>query len=152
MQDEKTEKDSPVDPDSLGPTDTFIISNRQTLRRLLKEQKSDDLTPDREIILLVRGMTERLIMTDDLSVILGRSDLTTGYRPDVDLMPYGAQGRGVSRSHVRLHVKDSDLYVTDLGSSNGTFVGGQRLAPDEPHQLHRGDNLMLGSLSIQVVF
>jgi pSer/pThr/pTyr-binding forkhead associated (FHA) protein len=132
-----------------GPTDTFIISNKQ-VRRAMETIASDDLIPNREIILVIRGMSERLVMKEGLTVVLGRADLKSGYRPDVDLTPYGAQNRGVSRSHARLYVEDEQLYVIDLGSPNGTFVSGDRLPSNEPRLMRKGDNLMLGSLVIQV--
>jgi hypothetical protein len=143
-------KDNPI---PLSSSDTFIMSNK-TLRHMVQSihPEEDGDAPKREIILVIRNMQERLPITDDLSVILGRSDLKSGYRPDVDLTPYGAQNRGVSRQHARLHIQDQELFVTDLGSPNGTFVSGERLPPNEPHHIRKGDNLMLGSLVMQVHF
>jgi len=41
------------------------------------------------------------------------------------------QGRRVSRQHLRLECKpDGHIYVTDLGSTNGTWVGDTLLVPD----------------------
>lgn len=36
------------------------------------------------------------------------------------------------------------LTVTDLGSTNGTYVGGQRLAANVPVALHSGSTVYLG--------
>ena len=40
--------------------------------------------------------------------------------------------------------------VEDLGSINGTFINGKRLAPYLPEALHDGDQLQLGKLLIEV--
>ena len=43
-----------------------------------------------------------------------------------------AMTAGVSRRHAILAHKNSLYTVEDLGSANGTFVNGQRLAPQTP--------------------
>ncbi|MEM7800855.1 MAG: FHA domain-containing protein, partial [Chloroflexota bacterium] len=49
----------------------------------------------------------------------------------------------VSRNHCRL-ILDRSYYLQDLGSTNGTFVDGQRLG-GEPVRLSNGQILQLGS-------
>jgi hypothetical protein len=66
---------------------------------------------------------------------------------EIDLTPYGAMDRGVSRHHALLHLADDHLYLTDLQSTNGTYVAGQRLEPDTPTVVHKGDEVLLGRLS-----
>ena len=48
----------------------------------------------------------------------------------------------VSRRHLRLFLQGNQYGVEDLGSTNGTFVNGQRLAG--PYVLHPGEFLTLG--------
>jgi two-component system, NtrC family, sensor kinase len=48
----------------------------------------------------------------------------------------------VSRRHVELHYDGTFCTVTDLGSSNGTYINGKRLT--EPCQLNTGDKLQVG--------
>ena len=58
---------------------------------------------------------------------------------------------GVSRRHARLLQHEDSYQVEDLGSSNGTFVNGQRLV--SPQLLKAGDQISLGlsvSLEYQV--
>jgi pSer/pThr/pTyr-binding forkhead associated (FHA) protein len=53
----------------------------------------------------------------------------------------------VSREHARFSVDASSLSVTDLGSTNGTYVNGQR---HEAGQLSEGDQLMIGKFHLRV--
>jgi len=42
--------------------------------------------------------------------------------------------------------------VEDLGSANGTFVNGRRLAPQTPTAIEDSDELKCGTLLIRVEF
>ena len=55
----------------------------------------------------------------------------------------------VSRRHARFFVKDDNIFVEDLGSTNGTFLNGERIS--SPQQLRAGDVITLGE-SIVLVF
>ena len=70
--------------------------------------------------------------------------------PDIDLTPYDAFAKGVSRLHTTLHVEGDQLTVTDLGSANGTRLNGQKLPPYDPKSLSDGDVLALGLLQLRV--
>src|SRR5262245_50832971 len=52
----------------------------------------------------------------------------------------------VSRRHARIVVRADAATVTDLGSKNGTFVGGKRI--QEPTRLYDRDNLKIGPASM----
>lgn len=51
---------------------------------------------------------------------------------------------GVSRKHAELDYQNQTFYLTDLGSSNGTFVNGVRLAPQKPTAVQNGAQIVLG--------
>lgn len=141
-----------VDP---SKPDTAVLSRRNLPRRLTgSDQVEGQVTfgDQRELLLVIRGIVERLVVPKDISITLGRSDIQMRFRPDVDLTAYGAIDRGVSREHARLHTEGEQLYITDLGSTNGTFVAGRRLEPNTPTLLRKGDELLLGRLAIQVLF
>lgn len=53
---------------------------------------------------------------------------------------------GVSRRHARIDVDHGAAAITDLDSSNGTFVGGQRI--DEAWRLSDGDVIELGTATL----
>ncbi len=137
---------------------TYIMPRAQGLRRMLSattSDKSSDSLVDQptRIMLVIRGMEESFTLCESGVLLLGRSDFRSGgFQPDLDLTPYGGHERGISRAHARLHMSDGAVYVTDLYSANGTFIGHQRLEPEKPHRLFDGDELVLGALSIRVRF
>lgn len=47
----------------------------------------------------------------------------------------------VSQKHAKLMVKPDSLYIEDMGSTNGTYVNGQRI---KRHRLKNGDLVMIG--------
>lgn len=53
----------------------------------------------------------------------------------------------VSRLHCRLSASESDIDVTDLDSTNGTFVNGERV---KQATLRAGDSLMVGRLVFRI--
>lgn len=88
----------------------------------------------------------------DEPMIVGRSETSELGNDAVNLHPYNARSRGVSRRHAQIHRENGTLYIQDLGSSNGTYVNGQKLSPNDPHPLHDGDEIILGRMMLWVNF
>ena len=57
--------------------------------------------------------------------------------------------RTLSRLHIRFEQKDDDVYVTDLGSSNTTYVDNTRV--ETPTLIQDGSTLKCGKVSFKVV-
>ncbi|MCM1163667.1 MAG: FHA domain-containing protein [Muribaculaceae bacterium] len=56
----------------------------------------------------------------------------------------------VSSIHAELTLLDNgDIFIEDKNSTNGTFVGGQRLTPNVETQIHRGDLVKFGDTQLQ---
>jgi ribosomal protein L37E len=85
-------------------------------------------------------------------MVLGRVDPETNQAPEINLTPFGAQDKGVSRQHAAILLKDGSLHIMDLGSYNGTFLNGQRLIANQPRVLRDGDSVRLGYLVFDVAF
>ena len=75
----------------------------------------------------------------------GATEVVVGRSPDC---PWVIASGAVSRRHARLQRQGPEIRIEDLGSSNGTFVNGERLA--EPRALHDGDRLQFGSVDVAV--
>lgn len=69
------------------------------------------------------------------STVIGRGDQANLRLPDV----------GISRRHARLDFDGSQLVLTDLGSTNGTTVNGQRI---NAVALNPGDMVQLGTTTL----
>ena len=59
--------------------------------------------------------------------------------------------KAVSRNHAVLSVLDTELYVKDLDSSNGTFVNDKRIEANKTVQLNADDKLGFASFEFQVM-
>lgn len=64
-------------------------------------------------------------------------DKIIGRDQSVDIV---LQGGHVSRRHAELSVRDNNLWLKDLKSSNGTFVNGARI---DEQQLHENDEFQI---------
>ena len=116
-------------------------------------QEMATFKPGDSLKLHVEGAAKPLELQPKGEVILGRRDPATGATPDVDLTPFAGYRMGVSRRHAAIRQGDDNtLNVWDLGSSNGTFLNGQRLNAHRPYPLRDGDELRLGQMVIRVHF
>lgn len=84
--------------------------------------------------------------------LIGRSDPTADYYPDLDLAPYGGRENGVSRKHAAIKSGDNALYIEDLGSTNGSRINGFQLEPHQLYRLRDGDELEMGRVRMVVRF
>jgi pSer/pThr/pTyr-binding forkhead associated (FHA) protein len=82
-------------------------------------------------------------------VIVGREDMRSGIRPDVDLTLDGASTAGISRRHCRLLHQPEGWYVEDLMSTNYTVLNGKPLRAHVPVRIIHGDELRLGKLRLR---
>ncbi|MBI5496967.1 MAG: FHA domain-containing protein [Deltaproteobacteria bacterium] len=77
---------------------------------------------------------------------VGRTTVTVGRDPKGDIViPHAA----VSHAHARFRVGADDVTVEDLGSTLGTRIGAQPLAPAGERTLSDGDRVSLGELPLQ---
>jgi hypothetical protein len=57
---------------------------------------------------------------------------------------------GIADCHAALNFDSlQGFYISDLGSTGGTWVNGRRLTPAQPHYLQDGDLVKLGSLRFE---
>ncbi len=85
-------------------------------------------------------------------IVIGRGD--ESFAPDVDLTALDATKLGVSRMHVSIHydANQATLSIMDMQTTNGTFINGVQLHPQEIRILRHGDELRLGRLVLIIHF
>ncbi len=87
---------------------------------------------------LLRGTAETVRFELGAGGVIGR---------DAAAVQYHLDHAHVSRLHASLAVTNGQVILADLGSSNGTFVNGQRLT--RPAPLSPGDRIDIGPFSLQ---
>lgn len=76
-----------------------------------------------------------------------KSVVTLGRSPNRDVMiPH----ESISRSHCKIELEKGMFYITDLGSSNGTFIDGKRLTPHERTPFISSSQITLGKLECEI--
>jgi pSer/pThr/pTyr-binding forkhead associated (FHA) protein len=108
--------------------------------------------PDSSVVLHIRDATKPLTFKPREQTVLGRMDNSSTVQPDLDLTPFGALDKGVSRVHAAIFRSEDTLMLVDKGSSNGTHLNGQRLVPHQPRVLRNGDEVRLGKLIAHIYF
>lgn len=107
---------------------------------------------DAHILIHVRDASEPIVLQPSKETTLGRLDANSSVKPDLDLTPYGALEKGVSRLHAAICRADDTLTIVDKGSINGTHLNGQRLVAEQPRVLRDGDEIRLGKLIAHIYF
>lgn len=59
--------------------------------------------------------------------------------------------KSISRIHCAVDKAEGKYTVTDLGSTNGTFINGIRLTPKTPYPIENGDVLKLANTKFQII-
>ena len=107
---------------------------------------------DQEPIMLEINGKALILPPMERLVIGRRSNSSPDIEPDIALNAFNAEEKGVSRRHIRIQRAGKMVYMTDLCSSNGTYLNGRLLTPNAKAILRSGDEFCLGRLTIRVVF
>ncbi len=142
---------------SLGGTDP-LTTQTITPNQMKEVIRQKPIPPTARPVSLNNWVTLHLLDTGQVLPLAERNEFTLGrisegqpIMPDIDLSPYQAYARGVSRLHAVLKREATHVFLMDLGSSNGTFVNGKRLSPNVDHAITNGDVIALGKLKIQIL-
>ncbi len=88
------------------------------------------------------GFLAEVVLPDGRRVSVGLDPLVIGRLPECDVV---LADSNVSRRHAELRRKGDGVFVTDLGSTNGTKVNGTSV---RDHLLASGDEISVGSTKL----
>lgn len=101
-------------------------------------QRLETVNPD-EVKLIVRWMGGS---TQDYQIT--KQTATVGRAPGNDIV---VNHPAVSGRHLSLDLVPGAFTITDLNSTNGTLVNGQRIPSGTPHRINMGDAIRIGDLT-----
>ncbi len=131
--------------------DTGNILFDSAIVRNLKDLPSTVTVEEATVTLHILDTGQFLPLVGQESFTLGRLSQGQAEGPDIDLTDYNAYMQGVSRVHASINIEKGRVFLTDLGSVNGTRVNGTRLEPHLARPLQNGDIVILGKLKIQTI-
>jgi len=117
-----------------------------------RERFMDFEIPAKGIVLINLEDGQPVAMMEEKAFILGRAsaEIKTG-EPLVDLTSLGVD-YGVSRTHALIRQTKDGYQITDLDSSNGTWLENERLIPKKPYEVDSGDRIRMGRLNVLIFY
>ena len=73
------------------------------------------------------------------------------YQGSLALLKSDRHQRFASRFHCQLIQDDGRWMIEDLNSTNGTYLNGERLNPNQPIAVTPGDSICIGNAVIEMV-
>jgi len=74
---------------------------------------------------------------------LNKPGLSVGRGPDCDIF---IDDKSVSKVHCQLFVVDQKVNLQDVGSTNGTELGGKKITPQQTYPLRNNDQVKMGNV------
>lgn len=117
-----------------------------------RERFMDFEIPTKGVVLINLEDGQPVAIQEENAFILGRASAEIETQePLVDLTSLGMD-YGISRVHALIHQTGDGYQITDLGSSNGTWLENDRLIPKKPYDIDSGDRVRMGRLNVLVFY
>ena len=121
------------------------------LSRLPDSVIDNSLIPDDGIAIYAAGTLKPYYLRIKGEFVIGRKAEETS-STFLDLSELDGYNMGISRRHVMICRADNGYEVTDLSSTNGTWMNDERLVPNKPYRLKNGAQLRVGRLRLLVTY
>jgi tetratricopeptide (TPR) repeat protein len=82
---------------------------------------------------------------------IGRQGEQKKVTSDIDVTAFDS-GKLASRRHAIVQSRNGTFYISDVDSTNGTYVNGEKIKPQEPRELKAGDVIELGKSGVRFTF
>jgi hypothetical protein len=134
-------------------------NNTRTTKRMSGETKLFDTEeliknasiPDDGIVIISQESGQEIATILHKRFILGRA--AEGVKePIIDLSAFGAHGLGVSRLHILVQRTETGYEISDMESTNGTWLNEQEALPNRFYPVNSGDSIRMGKMYVSVLF
>jgi hypothetical protein len=135
----------------IGDTSIYIPLPAELAEKVASKEVSVDDVPRWRIELHDLGSLKEPLGFDILGdTVLGRHIEGADAAPDMDFSAFDSGDKGVSRRHAMLRPTRNNLYLLDLGSTNGTQRNAFPLGPGHAQAVQHDDIISLGRLTFTV--
>lgn len=126
----------PVDQTMIAPlpAEALAAGQRPVAQAAAKAQPGQPPRLRLKVLKTSMAIPESEKVTSQFPLTLGREGCDLNFPED----------RHISRRHAEFSVQGNQIYVTDLASRNGTFIGDQQITPNQPTPLNGAKNVRLG--------
>jgi hypothetical protein len=121
-----------------APQESIILGAKEAAALRVQHEVSTEPAAARFVVLEGPGLRAGTTFEVSASTVLGR-DRSSGIHLDGDEF--------ASARHARIDPRGDGVWVEDLGSTNGTFVNGERIAAE---RLTSGDVLRVGQTELRL--
>jgi hypothetical protein len=126
------------------------VSEVEVFIRVPKSKSAQLSGQKRRLLLAVPGTMIKPIGLEIMgNIVIGRGG--DEQKIDLDLTDLGATNKGVSRRHAIIQIISNLLYISDAGSTNGTYLNGNRIAFGNVMPVEDGDVISFGSLHLKII-
>lgn len=121
----------PPDSNDSGEKTAVLQADQSTLNKEMAKAKEQDAC-----LIIIRGSPQghRFFLT--------QTEMTVGRDPAADI---SVADQNISRKHAKVTKEGGKVKLTDLGSSNGTFINDKKLEPNTSVYLVKEDMVKLGN-------
>ena len=109
------------------------------------------LIPEDGIAIYAAGTLKPYYLRITDEIIIGRKG-NDNLENLLDLSELDGYNMGISRRHLRIRNVENGYEITDLASTNGTWMNEERLVPNKPYVLKNGSQVRLGRLKLLVTY
>ncbi len=145
---------TPLQPTRTGISTAFdlgkdILPDQQITKEFLQKTYP---APAEGVAIYTAESDVPITIQKESQFTLGRKMAGEMDEPFVDLHPFGAYENGVSRRHALIKKTKTGYEITDLGSTNGTWLEKRHLTPNRAYPLDNGSRIYLGRMQLFVIF